>query len=88
MLGLMTLMNPLGTMAGFVLPLIFVNADDTKGNMQNQFFYHMFSQAVAALLLLIITLMFFKGDKEQRDARIASNTQGSVQFGTLIPAES
>ena len=77
----MALMNPLGTMIGFVLPLIFINSGDSKDKIKDQFLYHMISQAIAAGVLLVFTALFFMGDKEQKVMR------GSAMFGTLVPID-
>lgn len=85
MVALLTLMNPLGTMVGFVIPLIFVNTDDTIDNMQNQFLRYMISEAISAGAILVLTFVFFRGDKEmKKDKSLLGGAQNpeSVQLGT------
>lgn len=86
MVALMTLMNPLGTMVGFVLPLIFVNTGDKDEQIKTQFLYHLISQAISAGVILLLTVLFFKGDKEQRSSpfyEVEGKLPESVQFGTV-----
>lgn len=91
MVALMTLMNPLGTMVGFVIPFIFVNPDDSIDNMKNQFLYFMVTMAICSGVLLILTFVLFKGDKELKKLSMAHSkaeqAPGSVQFGTLVESD-
>jgi hypothetical protein len=59
MVAVLSLMNPLGTMVGFVAPYAFVDQDAAVERQREQFRSFMVSQAALAggLLLVIVLLM-------------------------------
>lgn len=83
MVAILSLMNPLGTMVGFVLPYAFVSQDDSVERQREQFRSFMVSQAALAggLLLLVMAVMQSKqGRAKPEPSSIASghNTSAAV----------
>ena len=59
----MSLMNPVGTMVGFVIPYAFVDTSATNHKIRDQFCFFMMSETGSALIMLWLTILFFEGDK-------------------------
>ena len=85
----MTLMNPLGTMVGFVIPFAFINPDDPIKQIKEGFLFLMMSQAIVAGVVFFLTLLFFKGEKElsrkkpQKHESPRVSDQHSFQLGSV-----
>jgi len=80
MLALMTLMNPLGTMVGFVIPYLFVNTDDTPANMKTQFFWFFVFEGGVAIFFTMLTLIFLKSQPTITNTNASTSAAGaSVQ---------
>lgn len=79
----MTLMNPLGTMVGFVIPYAFISlsvANDNSlpwGTTFNQFYYYMVFGAGVAFVLLILTAIFMKDHKKPAE-EVERERYGSI----------
>lgn len=82
-LVLMSLMNPLGTMMGFVIPFAFVNPDDSQDLIKEGFMYHMLSQAIAASGVALLVILFFKGDKELTKTKVVYESPREASHNSI-----
>ncbi len=80
MVAVLSLMNPLGTMVGFVLPYAFVDTGAVVEVQRNQFRTFMVSQAAfaAGLLLLVLALMQGKKRQDSHSSSTATSSKPSV----------
>ena len=61
MLALMSLMNPLGTMIGFVLPYIFVDNNQTDpGTLKDQFYQYLVMESFLAGGVMLLVALFVR----------------------------
>lgn len=67
MLALMSLMNPLGTMIGFLLPYIFVDNNETNpSTLKDQFFQYLLTESFLAGGVFVMVALFVRnGSKSQ-----------------------
>lgn len=85
LVALMTLMNPVGTMVGFVIPYAFVNTSKDTQTVQNQFGYFMMASTGSALIVLWLSILFFEGEKIVSINIRRSITVLGPNAGTLQP---
>ena len=60
MMALMTLMNPLGTMVGFVLPYAFIDSSSTNDTIKEQFLRFMIFQVGFTGVILILAVLLLR----------------------------
>jgi hypothetical protein len=63
--AVMTLMNPIGTMVGFVIPFLFINVDGSSNpsltvSIKTSYFWFMFFEFAVGVALLVSTGIFMR----------------------------
>ena len=83
----MSLMNPIGTMVGFVIPYAFVDTDSSLDTQRNQFFIYLLSQTGLSTVIFALSWIFIQSKKDKRkkiedtSSKTISNNIGSTSSG-------
>lgn len=88
MLALMSLMNPLGTMIGFVLPYIFVdNSETNPSTLKDQFFQYLVMESfVAGGVFVMVALFVRNGGKSDHAPTPGTHNQNGANYQSVQQA--
>ena len=84
MVAVLALMNPLGTMVGFVIPYAFIDPNAANDRIKTQTFFYLMAETGFMFFLSFLTVIFIRGvDKSKSQHAVGSVVAGSLATGSL-----
>ncbi len=84
MMSILTLMNPVGTMIGFLVPFIFIDSNDTKENIKQQFTVYLLAEAMLEIILVLLAMAFTRNTIKKLSSVEITDEEKSVKTETQI----
>lgn len=84
-MSILSIMNALGQMGGFLLPFIFIKTQKTNfGVIKSEIYVYLMMHTIVAVVCFILTIFFFSENKQKGSSEDENNKEEEIPMMTQV----